>query len=133
MHSLSDRMQKQKWFRGIKQRFSPLEKVNKVDQYFAKYFNQKTPVFDNLIELLDNATESECEIVSTLYAVWNDLIIQKMPVNETEIITRFYQWSDRKKQYKEDQLKKALNWMNENRLIPKGFGPLIKHKKNKKN
>jgi hypothetical protein len=128
MHSLANRMQRQKWFRGIKQGFSPLEKVNQVDQYFNKYFKQKKSVFDKLIELLGNAKESQCEIVSTLYAVWNDMLIKQELVTEKEIINRFYNWSDRKKTYKEEQLVNALAWMKEKQVVPTGFGPLIKHK-----
>ena len=129
MHNLANRLYEQKWFKGIKQQFAPMEKVNEIDKYFDKYFDSKKTTFNKLITLLGNAKESQCEIVSTLYAVWNDLIIQKISVSDNEIINRFYQWSDRKKQYKEEQLVNALKWIKENHLVPAGFGPLIKHKK----
>lgn len=129
MHNLANRMQKQKWFKGINQGFTPLEKVNEIDQYFNKYFGTKKDVFDKLISLLGNAKESQCEIVSTLFAIWNDMLIQKETVKEEEIVNRFYSWSDRKKRYTQEQLVRALGWMKQNNLQPIGFGSLIKHKK----
>jgi type I restriction enzyme, S subunit len=129
MHNLAPKMRQQKWFTEDFYVFHPLDKAPEIDGYFNRYFGSKKTVLDKLLHLLGNATEDKCEIISTLFAIWNDMLIQKETISDTEIIKRFYQWSDRKKKYVEDQLLKALQWMRKEEITPVGFGPLIKHKK----
>lgn len=133
MYPLCNKMRKQHWFDEKNFVFIPLEKATEIDTHFSHYFGRRQAVFEKLVHLLGNATEAQCEIVSTLFAVWNDMLIQKEAITDDEIISRFYRWSDRKKAYTEEQLIKALQWMREHELTPKGFGPAIKHAKEKKN
>jgi restriction endonuclease S subunit len=129
MHTLHDKMRQQKWFlsRGFK--YSPLEKSNEIDGHFSRYFGANNEQFTKLIKLLGKASEDQCEIISTLYAVWNDRIIKEEPITYEAIVEDFFNWSERKQKYNTEQLTKAIKWMKENNLEPKGFGELIKHSK----
>lgn len=131
MHNLANKLSQQGWYREVEYRFIPLEKEAQIDTHFQRYFGEKAGRFRHLIHLLGNASEAQCEIVSTLYAVWNDLLIAKASFTDEDILQRFYDWSDRKSRYTQDQLTKALVWMRENGIVPSGFGPTIKHKKGK--
>jgi type I site-specific restriction endonuclease len=42
---------------------------------------------------------------------------------------KFYNWSERKGQYKQEQLLSALEWMKKNDIAPFGFGKEIKKAK----
>lgn len=131
MHTLHNKMKQQKWFASRGYKYSSMEKVNEIDGHFSRYFGNDNEHFPKLIKLLGKASEDQCEIISTIYAVWNDRIIKKEPVTNETIIQDFFHWSDRKQKYNSKQLTKAIAWMKENGLEPKGFGELIKHSKKK--
>lgn len=131
MHTLRDKMKQQKWFSSRGYNYSPLEKSNEIDGHFSRYFGVNNEQFTKLIKLLGKASEDQCEIISTLYAVWNDRIIKEEPITYGAIIEDFFNWSERKQKYNTEQLTKAIKWMKENNLEPKGFGELIKHSKKK--
>lgn len=132
MHTLHNKMKQQKWFASRGYKYSPLEKSNEIDGHFSRYFGNDNEQFSKLIKLLGKASEDQCEIISTLYAVWNDRTIKKEPITNEAIIQGFFNWSERKQKYNFKQLEKAIEWMKENGLEPKGFGELIKHSKKKK-
>ncbi len=131
MHTLHGKMKQQKWFASKGYKYLPLEKSGEIDKYFSRYFGIHNEQFAKLIRLLGKASENQCEIISTLYAVWNDRIIRKEPINNETIIKDFFNWSERKQKYNSKQLIKAIEWMKENGLEPYGFGQLIKHSKKK--
>lgn len=131
MHTIADKLKNSKWFEERNYKFYPLEKQDKIDGYYQGYFAPAQDRLDKLFHLLANATEAEAEIFATLYAVWNNRIILKQPISETNIIEDFYRWSDRKLQYSKDQLLKSLEILRNNQMVPTGFGKEIKTAKNK--
>lgn len=132
MHTLHNKMKQQKWFASRGYKYSPMEKTNEIDGYFSRYFGSDNEQFSKLIKLLGKASEDQCEIISTLYAVWNDRIIKEEPITNEAIILDFFNWSERKHKYNSEQLTKAIGWMKENGFEPNGFGYLIKHSKKQK-
>jgi len=64
--------------------------INKIDKYFSNYFGSKNEQFTKLIKLLGKASEDQCEIIFTLFAVWNDGIIRKQVITNEKIIEDFY-------------------------------------------
>ncbi|ATP55720.1 hypothetical protein CPT03_04185 [Pedobacter ginsengisoli] len=133
MHTIYTDFNKQKWFDYQDKKFVALEKQEKIEGYYQGYFAPAQERLNKLFELLYHTSEAEAEIIATLYAVWNNRIIEGKPVTEIELIEDFYQWSDRKLQYKEEQLFAGLQWLKENEMEPKGFGQLIKKAKGKSN
>lgn len=131
MHTLHEKMKQQKWFSSKGYKYYPMEKVKEIDGHFSRYFGADNLQFSKLIKLLGKASEDQCEIVSTLYAVWNDRIIRKEPTTQEAIIADFFKWSERKQKYTTKQLNNAIQWMREKELEPRGFGVLIKHRKKK--
>lgn len=132
MHTLHNKMSQQKWFVSQGHKYSSMEKASEIDGHFHRYFAAKNGQFTKLIKLLANATENQCEIISTLYAVWNDRIIKGEFIENNLLIEDFFAWSERKQKYETKQLNDAIQWMKENELEPTGFGELIKHAKKKK-
>jgi len=129
MHSIDTKLEKANWFTRKGKKYMPLTKSTEIDNYYKTYFNPVTPKLEKLFTRFHKASEAQSEIVATLYAVWNNLLIQKEQVSDDIIIEKFYQWSDRKGQYKEEQLVLALKWMGENDIVPVGFGKEIKKAK----
>lgn len=132
MHTLHNKMSQQKWFGSQSYKYAPLEKSKEIDGHFSRYFGARAEQFLKLIKLLGKATEDQCEIISTLYAVWNDRIIKGEPTENDLLIKDFFNWSERKHKYTAKQLNDAIQWMRDNELEPTGFGELIKHAKKKK-
>jgi len=132
MHTIYNDFRKQKWFDCQNKQFVPLEKQGKIEEYYQEYFAPAREQLNKLFELLYQTTEAEAEIIATLYAVWNNRIIEKRTITDPELIKGFYQWSDRKHQYSEEQIQEGLQWLRIHQMEPKGFGKLIKKAKNKK-
>lgn len=92
------------------------------EELFDLCFGDIKSEIDKLLKLFKNKTSEECEAVATLYAVWNDLLIDKIPTSQEDIIKGFYKWSDKKKNFERHELYKTLEWMKDHKLIPSGKG-----------
>lgn len=132
MHSIYNDFRKQKWFDCRNKRFILQEKQEKIEGYYQGYFSPAQGQLNKLFKLLYQTSEAEAEIIATLYAVWNNRIIEGRTVADKELIEDFYKWSDRKQQYTEEQILNGLQWLRTHQMEPKGFGKLIKKAKGKK-
>lgn len=126
MHVVFNKLKENKWFEEINYKFKPLEKAQNIDKYYDGYFGPVKDKLEKLFGYFQNADEDQCEIVATIYAVWNNLLVNKEEVTEPKIIKSFFEWSDRKKRYEDGQIKAAMQWMKEKGLVPTGFGHMIK-------
>jgi len=130
MHTVFNHLEKNKWFEPQNLKFRPMEKVEDIDKYFQRFFGEKSDKLSNLFNLLRRASEKFCEAVATIYAVWNNHIIQGLEFDKNKIKKEFFEWSKRKKVvFTEEEFEKALEWMQRHEIIPTGFGKLIKEKK----
>jgi type I restriction enzyme S subunit len=119
--------QQQKWFDATKPDgnrvvYVPLEKEGGHAEYFDRYFGDQKPAIQSIIDLLRPLNTEQCEIVATLYAVWNDFLIDKRQPSDDEIVASVLQWHPKKQQITEDRWLAALPWMRQKGLIPKGTG-----------
>lgn len=119
--------QQQKWFDvtkpdGNRVVYVPLEKAGGHAEYFDRYFGDQKPAIQSVIDLLRPLNTEQCEIVVTLYAVWNDFLIDGKQPTEEEIVASVLQWHPKKQQIAEGRWLAALPWMRQKGLIPKGIG-----------
>lgn len=130
MHSVVYNLSRNKWFEENDYKFYPLAKATEIDKYYQKYFGGKNEKLNQLFCLLKNASEKFCEAVATIYAVWNNHIIQKEQFNQEKIQSDFFAWSSRKEDlFTNEEFELALQWMQKNNIEPTGFGQVIKVKK----
>lgn len=127
LRSVEGQMERQKWFRaqtGDKgTRYVPLENAGGHRKYFDRYWSANKERLNVLINLLRSKNTEFCEIVDTLFAAWNDLIIAGTSFDDGSIIKEFLEnWHDSKKRFGEDRLRETLRWMRENGLVPTGRG-----------
>jgi hypothetical protein len=120
-------LQQQKWFDATKPDgnrvvYVPLEKAGGHAEYFARYFGDQKPAIQSIIDLLRPLNTAQCEIVATLYAVWNDFLIDKRQPSDDEIVASVLQWHPKKQEIAEARWLAALPWMRQKGLIPKGIG-----------
>ena len=119
---------KQKWFKahkpdGIRVVYAPLEKCGGHEPYYDRYFGTHKTEIQQIIDLLRPLDTERCEIIATLYAVWNDFLIDGKQPTDQEIVTSVMtDWHPKKKQIAEGRWLRALPWMRQQQLIPSGKG-----------
>lgn len=89
---------------------------------------------DKLINKFKSFDYKIPEIISTLYAVWNNRIIRKQEINNKALKQDFLDWDKGKAQYvhPKDRVTPAIKWMKENGFVPDGWGKIIEPPKSKK-
>lgn len=84
----------------------------------------KTDTLRQLVDLFKGKDTEATEAVATLYAVWNDALIDGKQPDDAAIIRGFLQdWHPEKGKFKQADLQTWLGWMHRHGLVPKGTGP----------
>jgi hypothetical protein len=122
LYTIDAEFKKRQWFKVVKStagfKYYPGEKLDEYKQYYSNYFKYDLAVIQRIIDLFRNENSSFCEKVATLYFVWKEALNEPVIISEKLLFTRFYEWDEKKKRYTEDELNLALNWMNENEVVP---------------
>lgn len=130
MKGLEAGLERLRWFKTIQQteprryRYIPLSKYEHHRKYLERWADKETRI-EEVLTLMGGMTMRQCEIVSTLYAAWNDLLIDGHPATEDSILaqaTTAEGWHASKEKTPRESWIKALRWMNEKGLVPTGFG-----------
>ena len=77
-----------------------------------------------MLQKFNNKSWEFCEMISTMYAVWNNRIIKNQTINKEELKKDFLAWDEKKIKY-QDQLDYVIEWMKKEDLVPIGFGKYI--------
>jgi type I restriction enzyme S subunit len=128
-----------KWFKiteGNENQAEQYEEDVSVNDYkllFEQCFADKKDEINRLLNLFKYKDLQRCEAVATLYAVWNDLLIDNADCSEENIINGFYEWSERKSSFNRSDLLDELAWMKHQNLNPTGKGEktIVKPKQEK--
>ncbi len=81
---------------------------------------------DYLIDILEPLNLKQTEAISTLYAVWNNRIIENLEINNQVLIKDFYNWSDRKKkEFQDRDILHAMEVIKKHNITPNGWGCYI--------
>ena len=128
MISLEQGLEKQRWYKTVssdkRYRYIPLDKHERHSKYMERW-NDKAERIDQVLSLMGNMTMHQCEIVSTLYAAWNDLLIDQLPVTDEAILAQASTaagWHKKKEHTPRAKWVAALGWMKKVGLVPTGFG-----------
>ncbi|GAT64025.1 restriction endonuclease subunit S [Paludibacter jiangxiensis] len=105
-------------------RYHEMMGVATVDELFEEKFSGEKEQIESIISTFKKAKWEQCEIVATLYAVWNNRIIKGQIINDLALKQDFLNWDPRKQKYT-DRLDSALDWMRGNNIIPAGWGSVI--------
>lgn len=105
--------------------YTPTPMIQDVETAYEKYPKELREQVDALIDKLNTMDLAGAEILSTLYAVWNNRIIKQDQITDDLLIADFYAWSTHKADFEEARVRKALNYMRDNNIIPVGWGKYI--------
>lgn len=83
--------------------------------------------FNKLLELFVTMNTQQAEIVATVYAAWNNLLIQGQPTTDEAIVLEAREnWHKNKLKIERNKFFNAIDWMKKYEiLIPKGNGKLV--------
>ncbi|KAA1267856.1 restriction endonuclease subunit S [Leptospira interrogans] len=125
-------IEKDRWFRRIKEgkqfHFQQGEKHESSTKTYNYFSEEELGAIQGLIGLFKKANYEKVEVVSTLYAVWNNRIIKGEPIEDNLLKEDFLNWDPKKEKY-QNRLDNAIVWMREKNLVPDGWGPLIEKTK----
>ncbi len=105
--------------------YTPTPMIQDVEMAYEKYPQKLREQVDALIDKLNTMDLAGAEILSTVYAVWNNRIIKQDQITDDLLIVDFYAWSTHKADFEEARVRKALNYMRDNNIIPVGWGKYI--------
>lgn len=109
--------------------YTPTPMIQDVEMAYEKYHKELREQVDALIDRLNTMDLAGAEILSTLYAVWNNRIIKQEQITDDLLIADFYAWSTHKADFEEARVRKTLNYMRDNNIIPVGWGKYIDKRK----
>lgn len=110
--------------------YIPTAMIDELEQVYETYPQTIRHAVDSLINKIKKMDLARAEIVSTLYAVWNNRIIKGEPISDDLLLEDFYAWSKHKLDFSPDQVLCELNYMRKEEIIPIGWGKYIDNKFN---
>ncbi|GMN07486.1 hypothetical protein MTsPCn5_28750 [Croceitalea sp. MTPC5] len=126
------------WFHkqvvGKMNRILPGNNNIKSQNTYDYFSQQELQSIDNLLITFKSFDYQIPEIISTLYAVWNNRMIRGQRITDDLLKQDFLAWDKGKAKYvyPKDRVTPALNWMKEKGFIPDGWGKIIELPKSKK-
>lgn len=106
-------------------KYIPTNRIQEIECAYENISNQKRKEIDNLLDKIATMDLAQAEIVSTLYAVWNNRLIAKQAISEDYLLQDFYDWSKHKHDFPKELVLKALDYMREEGITPIGWGKYI--------
>jgi type I restriction enzyme S subunit len=108
--------------------YVPLANAGRHTAELKSLLGDRADALRKLIDLLHDFDKDAVEAIATLYAVWNDALIDGERPDEAAIIRGVLtEWHPDKAKFTEDKLRHWLAWMRRNGLVPRGQGPRTAH------
>ena len=104
--------------------YRPLSSATELNASFTQHFETEAKQINNFLSKFIKLKWETCEIIATLFAVWNNRIIKQEPITDELLKYDFFEWDVKKIKYK-NQLDSSLNWMKKEGVIPDGWGKVI--------
>jgi hypothetical protein len=109
--------------KGRMVRYTPSSNIDKAKEFIDRHLGSKIVDIRRLSTTFKPLNTDQTEIVATLFACWNDLLLRKRSPTDDEIVTEFlHHWHPKKSRFSRARLAKALGWMRDEGIIPKGTG-----------
>jgi len=92
-----------------------------------KYLEPYKDKFDKLIGIIKNMNTRELEVFTTVYAAWNNLLIDKSNITDDIIIWAAREnWHETKTEIDRALFVKAIKILQQNDMVPTGIGKYVK-------
>lgn len=108
--------------------YVPTAKIDEIEFAFEQYPDNIQNRINGLLAKIERMDLGRAEIISTLYAVWNNRLIKHEPISDDLLLADFYAWSDHKADFSRDLVLRGLDYMRQEGIIPTGWGQYIDKK-----
>lgn len=107
---------------------------DKIIQKAQDSLGEKAATLSHIIDILAPMSTQHAEVVATLYAAWNNLLLAQKEFSDEDIVTEAREnWHEKKMAIYRDKFFATIEWMRKQELlIPKGNGKVVKGKANMK-
>ena len=105
--------------------YRPTEDIHILEKVYDGYPEITRQKIDFILSKMTSWNLAQSEIISTLYAVWNNRIIKNLPISDDLLLADFYKWSEHKSEYSSAKVLKMLDYMRKENIIPIGWGKYI--------
>ena len=118
---------KQEWFTTHKRQsfgvyYQPGPKMQEEKVWAVKILGEKKNEMDRLLKEVAKMTTEQAELFDTVYAVWNDLLIDGIDPTQEQIIEGVYNWHESKKRFPSEQIRTCIQWISTKSFVPSGQG-----------
>jgi hypothetical protein len=104
-------------------KYVPGAKISDALPVAIRTMGAKKNAIDALLELFRPLDTNSCEVVATLFAAWNDLLLTGVePTDEKIFFEARENWHPKKLNIPMQKWQRALDWMRKQNLVPKGRG-----------
>lgn len=106
-------------------RYTPLAQAGQHRAELSQALGARTSGLREMISALRDFDTRNVEAVATLYAVWNDALLDGETPNDDAVISAFLEeWrTEKREKFKDADLRHWLAWMKRNGMVPRGIGP----------
>lgn len=130
MNQIESELQDLQWYECIEREtvghaYRPLSKAGQHRQAYEKALSAAArATIEQVIALMRNWDTDRCEMTVTLYAAWNDLILEGRPVSDEAILAEvMHAWNVTKLRFSKAEWLAILDVMKQRKLLtPTGFG-----------
>lgn len=105
--------------------YRPTEDIHILEKVYDGYPEITRQKIDFILSKMSSWDLAQSEIISTLYAVWNNRLIKNLPISDELLLADFYKWSEHKSEYSSAKVLKMLDYMRKENIIPIGWGKYI--------
>jgi type I restriction enzyme S subunit len=130
MNQVETELQKHQWYERVEREtvghaYRPLSQAGQHRQAYNRTWSAKEQAnIEQVIELMRDWDTDRCEMTVTLYAAWNDFIIEGRPVTDEAIVDEvMHRWNEAKLRFTKGEWLGVLTKMKKHDLLtPTGFG-----------
>lgn len=130
MNQIENELCNRQWYECIDREtfghaYRPLSQAGQHRQaYDSAWSTAERATIERVVDLMRDWDTDRCEMTVTLYAAWNDFILEGRPVTDEAIVDEvMHSWNDAKLRFGKDEWLAVLTEMKKHELlIPTGFG-----------
>lgn len=134
MNKVEGQMQTHQWYERVEREtvghaYRPLSQAGQHRQAYSSAWSvAERATIEQVIELMRDWDTDHCEMTVTLYAAWNDFILEGRPVTDEAIVDEvMHSWNDTKLRFGKTEWLAVLAEMKKHKiLMPTGFGKRTK-------
>jgi type I restriction enzyme S subunit len=113
-------------------RVTTLRRFDKLLEGTRQKLGTRLKDVDALIDLMAPMTTQQAEIAATVFAAWNNLLLEELIPTDGEIVTEAREnWHPSKLNIPREKFVSAIQWLRDKNMVPKGQGRKVVPKSRK--